>query len=135
LPEGLAHADYVTGFDHPDKYIADELGGNPLVTGGGEETRVLLTRSSHWKYTNSTTMTFMARVATLRQDREVFHRHCGTGYPYDYQLFRELCGAGRRLASTIPAQSTTLELPHIGPLVDWEAVQFATSALYRKRKR
>lgn len=128
LFEGLAIADYVTLYDHPDKYYDGE---NPEVRGGGERTVVRLTSSCHWKYTNSTTLTFAARVGTLRADR-VFFRNYTVGLipgqsrllrrfqakriPQDYTIFRLLrAWRKRRLASPIPAWSTHGETAHVAP--------------------
>jgi GT2 family glycosyltransferase len=102
--EGLELADYVSLYDHPDKYM--DPSPNPLVKQGGEATRVLLTRSSHWKLTNSTTMTFAARVRTLRQDAEVMRCCCRPSVPQDFYMFSELLKRGRRLVTPIPGRST-----------------------------
>ena len=59
LKEGFdLGASFVSLYDHPDKYLPPEKGGNPYCQGGAEDTRVYLTNSVHWKITNSTTMTF-----------------------------------------------------------------------------
>ncbi len=124
LREGLEIADYVTLYDHPDKYFAPDRGGNPLVRQGGEATRVLLTPSSHWKLTNSTTMTFATRVSTLHDDRRVWKWFARGVHPRDYHAFRyltrrRLSGRRRRLISPIPAYSTHAELAWLAPLIDW----------------
>lgn len=104
IREGLELADYVSLYDHPDKYM--DPSPNPLVKQGGEMTKVLLTRSSHWKLTNSTTMTFAARVRTLRQDAAVMQRYCRAPVPQDFFMFCELLKHGRRLVTPIPGRST-----------------------------
>jgi len=104
IREGLEMADYVSLYDHPDKYM--DPSPNPLVKQGGEATRVLLTRSSHWKLTNSTTMTFATRVRILRQDAEVMRKYCRTPIPQDFFMFCELLKRGRRLVTPIPGRST-----------------------------
>jgi len=75
IREGLTLADYVSLYDHPDKYAS---GVNPLVEYGGELSRILCGKGCHWKSTNSTTMTFAARRKTLRNDKEVWQNHCKT---------------------------------------------------------
>jgi hypothetical protein len=104
LHEGLERADYVNLYDHADKYMSRSP--NPLVSDGGENTKVILTASSHWKYTNSTTMTFAARAKTLRADQEIFRKHCSGAIPLDYQIFRHLAERGRTLITPIPGRST-----------------------------
>lgn len=104
LLEGLQRADYVSLYDHPDKYM--EPSPNPLVKNGGEPTRVILTASTHWKFTNSTTMTFAARVGTLRADADILRRHCQTPIPQDFFMFMELMKKGRQLVTPIPGCAT-----------------------------
>jgi hypothetical protein len=80
IEEGLNEigADFVSLYDHPDKYID---GANPYVQGGGEMTRVMLSTSSHWKVTNSTTMTFASKVKTLRKTENVLREYTQGSYP------------------------------------------------------
>lgn len=117
---GLNEAEYITLYDHPDKYGYDT--GNPFVF-GGEKSRVFLTPSAHWKITNSTTMTFAARVKTLQQDKDIFWKWTSSPHPYDFQIFYELMTfRKRRLISSIPSYSTHGEVRFLAPLTDWEKV-------------
>lgn len=119
LREGLEIADYATLYDHPDKYLPRERMGNPLVKDGGEETRVLITRSTHWKITNSTPMTFAAKAQTLKADKEIHLHFCEGTMTDSYRMFLRLREKGRRLISSIPALSTHGELQWLAPRVDW----------------
>jgi hypothetical protein len=119
LREGFRVGDYITLYDHPDKYL-DGGKPNPLVFGGGEETKVLLTNKTHWKYTNSTTMTFATRVKILREDYEIFIKYLKRKIPEDFQLFRELiCHRKRKLLVSLPGRSTHGQLPWLCPLTEW----------------
>jgi hypothetical protein len=126
LLEGLEIAEYVSLFDHPDKYVNGKDGGNPEVKQDGELTRVLLTRSTHWKWTNSSTLTIATRVRTLREDRAVWWWYTRGRHPKDYDAFyrlrRRFLGRRRVLISPIPGRSTHVELPWLGPLVDWSKI-------------
>lgn len=102
--EGLERADYVSLYDHPDKYL--DPSPNPLVRNGGENTKVILTASTHWKYTNSTTMTFAARAGTLKADHEIMRAACTAPIPRDYEMFRTLAARGRTLVTPIPGRAT-----------------------------
>lgn len=116
-------ADYVTLYDHPDKYIPANMGGNPLVdSDGGELTKVFLGKNSHWKLTNSTTMTFAAKVKTLREDESILRKWTNGTYPNDMQMFMELRSSGRSLVSSIPGYSTHGETNWLSPLTDWSKI-------------
>jgi GT2 family glycosyltransferase len=104
LIEGVERADYVSLYDHPDKYMSP--GPNPLVRDGGEASKVILTRSTHWKYTNSTTMTFAAKAGTLKQDYNLLKQHCEYDIPLDFRMFTHLLQRGRKLITPIPGRST-----------------------------
>ncbi|WP_294453625.1 hypothetical protein [uncultured Bacteroides sp.] len=111
-------ADYVTLYDHPDKYGygAD----NPYVI-GGEKTKVFLTESSHWKYSVSTTMTMAAFVHTFLRDKNVFMRWSSNGRLSDSPIFFELKNFhNRKLLLPIPSYSTHSQNPHVAKLIDWE---------------
>ena len=58
----------------PDKYIN---GINPYITENSEVTRVYLSKYCHWKLTNSTTMTFAAKVRTLKDDEIIIRGYTG----------------------------------------------------------
>ena len=104
IAEGLERADYVSLYDHADKYMKNSP--NPLVSGGGENTKVILTASTHWKFTNSTTMTFATHAKTLKADQHVFRHYCSGSTPLDYFIFRKIAEAGRTLITPIPGRST-----------------------------
>jgi len=112
--------DYVTTYDHPDKYLNPFEGGNPFCSGRAEETRVYLGEYCHFKLTNSTTMTFAAKVKTLKEDEEVLRKWTSETYPYDFQMFMELKQRGRRLVSSIPGFATHGETKWLSPLTNWK---------------
>ena len=88
LEEGFdIGASFVSLYDHPDKYLAPDRGGNPYCDGGAEDTRVYLTNNSHWKITNSTTMTFAAKVKTLKENEKILRDFTNETHPYDFQMF------------------------------------------------
>ena len=111
--------DYVTLYDHPDKYMNPIDGGNPFCSGMSEETRVYLGDNCHWKLTNSTTMTFASKVKTLREDEKIIRKWTNDEHPHDFQMFIELKQNFRRLASPIPGYSTHCESRWLTPLKNW----------------
>lgn len=123
LLEGLARADYVSLYDHADKYIPASKGGNKYIDDDGtEETRVGLTESCHWKLTNSTTMTLATSVQVLKEDRKIWDMGTGGTYPQDFNMFIQLRQQGRSLITPIPGYSTHCEPKWASPLIDWSKV-------------
>jgi hypothetical protein len=121
IEEGLNEigADFVSLYDHPDKYID---GANPYVQGGGEMTRVMLSKSSHWKVTNSTTMTFASKVKTLRKTENILREYTQGSYPRDFDMFVHLYNSAHYLVTPIPGYSTHGETAWLTPLINWSKI-------------
>jgi hypothetical protein len=151
LLEGLEIADYVTLYDHPDKYRTAAKGGNPFNFAALQKNRIYLTASSHWRETNSTPMTFACRAGTLKEDMNVWQKHQRKKIPKSFRVFMELTQnapadairfllAGkrkyffvimsnwllrrrmRRLISAIPAYATHAETEWLAPIIDWSTI-------------
>ena len=123
LQQGFAlGASFVALYDHPDKYIGTSQGGNPYCEGGAEDTRVYLTKSTHWKITNSTTMTFAATVSTLKRTEETLRKYTQGSYPEDFKMFLDLREQGELLISSIPGYSTHGETAWLSLLTDWSQI-------------
>jgi hypothetical protein len=123
LEEGFElGASFVSLYDHPDKYLSPNEGGNPYCEGGAEETRVYKTDSVHWKITNSTTMTFASQVSTLRENEQVLRNHTSGSYPNDFQMFLELRSLNKLLITPIPGYATHGETAWLSPLTDWSKI-------------
>ncbi len=110
IVEGLQRSDYVSLYDHPDKYT-----GQPEI--------LFHTKSSHWKFTHSTTMTFAAKVKTLAFDQRIFENLVTTGNPPDHYIFLELQKLHRKLATCIPARATHGVTDYLAPVVNWALVR------------
>lgn len=115
--------DYLTLYDHPDKYIPSSMGGNPFIDeDGGEITKVYCSGNCHWKLTNSTTMTFAATVKTLKEDESILRKWTNGNHPNDFQMFLELREKSRTLVSSIPGYATHGESRWLSPLTDWNKI-------------
>jgi hypothetical protein len=120
LQEGFdLGASFISLYDHPDKYLDPSLGGNPYCEGGAEDTRVYLTKSCHWKITNSTTMTFASKVSTLKRTQPILRKHTNTTHPNDFHMFLELRDNSELLITSIPGYATHGETAWLSPLTDW----------------
>ena len=130
LADGFAAGfDYVTLYDHPDKYMLPKQGGNKYCVDGGEETRVYFSKLNHWKLTNSTTFTFAGKVKNLKEDYKIFDKYTNgyhpengqfTGHPYDFSMWLALRDKGRTLGSPIPGYATHGETRWLSPKTNWE---------------
>lgn len=123
LLEGLSlNPAFVTLYDHPDKYLDPSQGGNKFCEGSAENTRVYLTKSCHWKITNSTTMTFASKVNTLKKYEHIFRKWTKDSHPHDFQMFIELMKEKAFLISSIPGYSTHGETAWLSPLINWSNI-------------
>lgn len=122
LADGLDHFDYVTGYDHPDKYLLGHVG---FEAESDMYTLPVLGNYCHFKGTCSTVMTFAVKADTLREDAKIWRRWSQEKYgcTRDHLAFCELRAKGRTVGSSLPAYSTHCEPDWLAPLVDWEAVQ------------
>lgn len=110
---------FVSLYDHPDKYMVPEMGGNPYCKGGAENTRVYLGERCHWKLTNSTTMTFASKVSTLKTTEPILRKFTSETHPNDFHMFLELGKNNHTLITPIPGYSTHGETAWLSPLINW----------------
>lgn len=121
IKEGISlGATFVSLYDNPDKYLDPSEGGNPYCHGGAEDTRVYKTENTHWKITNSTTMTFASKVSTLKEIEPVLRKHTQQTYPQDFKIFIELMQQGHLTVVPIPGYSTHGEMDWLSPFINWE---------------
>jgi hypothetical protein len=121
LEEGFElGAPFIALYDHPDKYLDPSRGGNPYCEGGAEDTRVYLSNNVHWKITNSTTMTFAAKVSTLKKYKDTLRNFTKDTHPNDFQMFLHLREQGGLLLTPLPGYATHGETAWLSPLTNWE---------------
>ena len=124
IEEGVrSYNGYITGYDHPDKYLDKSLGGNPFIESGGEVTRLVKTRSSHWNITNSTVMSFAATYTRLEEDKELLYKYSSNSITDSFGMFLELSQQhGVPCMSSVPGVSTHVEAAWLSPLTDWNNI-------------
>ena len=114
---------YVTLYDHPDKYLNREQGGNPFISQNSEVTRLLKTNSIHWKITNSTVMSFAARVSRLKDDYDLIMKYSKERITDSFGFFTELNQTKQiPVLSSVPGKSTHCEAAWLSPLTNWKEV-------------
>ena len=97
LEAGLRVADYVTLYDHPDKYTSLY---QDLVS------KVYKVDTFHFRTTPSTTNSYACTARTLLRDMAVHERSCDSNISSitnDHGKFLQLWSQGRSLVSSIPA--------------------------------
>jgi hypothetical protein len=98
LENALDLADYLTLFDHPDKYSR--------MYSYGETSKVQRVKNQHWKTSASTTMTFACKYKTIKDDFKVFKKSCVDFHPNDHEIFERLQKTyKRKLMVSIPGLS------------------------------
>ena len=105
-------ADYVTLYAHPDKETYDLM----------QPCYVARSSNSYWRSSVATTMTFAARIKTLKEDLSVITKWTKGRHPQDNEMFQELCLTGRCLVNPLPGYSTHGETAWLSPMKDWSAI-------------
>lgn len=110
------NADYVTLYDHPDKYFL------PMYS--GLQSGVYPSPSCHWRTTPSTTNTYACKFETLLKHIEIHKQFCDLekGYTRDHDKFTHLWSIGSNLISSIPGYVTHCESQFLSPIVDWSKI-------------
>ena len=118
LEEGFKlGAPYVTLYLHPDKFMTPLQGGNPEVDNdGGYLTRIYRGETQLFGMFNSTTMTFAARVKSLREDETILRKYTSGKHPDDFKMFLELRDNGKALLCPLNTFSTHGETQWLAPL-------------------
>lgn len=114
----LPKADYVTLYDHGDKYLLPEYGTLQSV--------LYHSASCHWRTTPSTTNTYAMRFKTLQNHYEI-HKAFSTGCSItkDHEKFLRLKEMGAQLVSCLPGWSTHVEKSLLSPAHDWQQYLFS----------
>ena len=123
---------YVTLYDHPDKYT-------PMYS-WGEISGVVRTKSTHWRYSVSTTMTFASTKQNLIEDYDLWKEHTKSSMPNDHLAFMDLQSKDKFLAVSIPGRSCNLDIAMLSnqtfidgtkglDMVEWWVVDFMEQLL------
>ena len=105
IEEGLLKSDYVTLFDHPDKYESEY--------NYGETCKAFKTKSFIWRTTISTCMTFASKTSTLKKDASTFKRNLfNKTHPDDHIIFKNLKEKNRTLSLPIGGLAYHVDLTY-----------------------
>lgn len=112
LLEGIEIADFVSLYDHPDRYKMENT----------VPEYIFRTQSSHWRTIISNTMTFACKVGTLRKSQQIIRNHCSGQHPHDNDMWIELRRNGYLFISPMPAFCSHGETLFMSPGCDWERI-------------
>ncbi len=103
--------DYVTLYDHKDKYMV-----YPKLL-----SKIFATKSCHWRTTPSTTNTYAMRFSTLKMDYQI-HRKFSEKVKVtrDHEKFCYLQKKGKVLISSLPGYATHADPKHFSPCTHWD---------------
>jgi hypothetical protein len=102
--------DYVTLYDHADKYNHDMY---PNLS-----TYIYTTKSHHWRWVPNTTASIIFGKRILNEDFELHITNNSDFHRFEF-LRKE---RQRNVLSPIPSLSTHCEIEWLAPIVDWEKI-------------
>ena len=103
--------DYITLYDHRDKYTYEEMYKDLTA-------KLAISQSVHWRTIPSTTNTFITLSKTMKTDVDVFLAYKNR----DHEKFLALGRRGRLIGSCIPGYSTHAHVEHLSPHLDCEGI-------------
>lgn len=104
--EAAKQFDFITGYDHPDKYKEGMI----------PSSEVRMVGNQHWRVTDSTTSTFMARGSMVKKEMDLFRSY---GWD-DHKRWLDLGSKGYKLWSPIPSLTTHMVKYYMAP-GEWES--------------
>lgn len=132
------NANYVTLYDHPDKYqnnkdprytwdhgrvdIDEEGIRKPgVIYNTPSSCDLYISKSVHWRTVGSTTMTFATTAKNIKDDyKEMVDLHTGKHLPMGGDTFKMLKAKGKQLLSCLPAYSGHGEEKWLPYFINWE---------------
>lgn len=112
--EGLWISDYISLYDHLDKYKDySDL-----------RSQILVTTSVHWRTVPSTCNTYACKFSTLKNDMWIHRKYSiehHQGISSDNSKFLHLGQIGRSLFTPMPGYSTHCNFES-SPTIDWESI-------------
>ncbi len=89
LEEGLKYFDYVTLYDHPDKYNISGMPMNPFakINKYSESMELVFGEENIWRTSNSTTMTMALTGKTLKEDADIWSITKTAKKDFDFEIF------------------------------------------------
>ena len=119
LLEGIHISDYVTLYDHPDKYDNNQTHFGMHYS--DIKSKLYVGRSGYWRSTTSTCGTYGTTVRVLLEDIEIHRKFCAGAVMQDCAMFHNLVLSRQRsLVSPMPGFASHGEM--LSPHVDWERI-------------
>tara|TARA_Y100001968_G_scaffold331322_1_gene385653 strand:+ start:2174 stop:2845 length:672 start_codon:yes stop_codon:yes gene_type:complete len=116
LLSGLKIFDFISLYDHPDKYYLNMY--------KDLKRSIHITDQGYFISAPSTVMTFACLSSTLNKTRNILLEEDFTSSslktPLDHYLFLKLLKEGYSLGNPIPGRSTHCEKDLLSPYIDWE---------------
>lgn len=121
IEEGLSipNIDYLTLYDHPDKYNYHKLA--PGIGYENLTSKIYVTKNYHWRTIPSTTNTYAMKFKTFKKDFLIHKKYCSFGkVTLDHAKFLEINNKEPKLISCIPGLSSHIVEEYMSPLTDWK---------------
>ena len=131
-------ASYVSLYDHPDKYqnnkdkrfvwghgkVDEDVNGirKPgIIYGTPSECKLYISKSSHWRTAESTTMTWATTGKHIKQDhKDMVKLHDGKNLPMGGDTFKMLKEKGKELITALPGYAGHAEERWLPYFINWQ---------------